>query len=365
MNTRSLAPPMRDLDGHSPRLRTRLEREFTLLHPLEALGPGERWLATRDEGRQPAVLRIVPRETISQERAAALERDLAKAVQLTPHPHVSPLLATDSSGGKVVFAAAHVEGDDLLSLVKQTGPLPAEAAVDCLRQALFGLDHAHRQGIAHGDLKPSDLLLDFDGVLKICNWGCAALSGPCEGASATAADLRGLAAAFAWLLTGQETARAAPIGAAANGAPARVEPQRLAVPSLSEHLVQVHARLAAAGTASGYETAEQALAALDRPETSPDVAPQEAGLAGCRPPESNAMDAGEPQPVPRPISASDQPTGASIASAQELSAEAGEAPVAMQSAPAAIPRSWSLLWCGSLALGVLAALAVVGYLLWR
>jgi hypothetical protein len=48
-----------------------------------------------------------------------------------------------------------------------------------------------------------------------------------------------------------------------------------------------------------------------------------------------------------------------------LSAEAGEAPVAMQSAPAAIPRSWSLLWCGSLALGVLAALAVVGYLLWR
>jgi serine/threonine protein kinase len=360
---------MRDLDGSSPWLRTRIEREFELVRRLDPRGPGECWLATRDDGHQQAILRVIPRETISHDQAAALESDLARATQLPPHPHLAPVLAADTSGARLVFAAACVEGDDLASLVEQTGPLPPDAAVECLRQGLLGLLHAHRQGVAHGDLKLSDLLLDFDGILKICNWGCAALNGRCDFAAAAIKDLRALAAALTWLLTGQEMARTSPSGQCPNGAHARAELSCHALTACSEKLITVHARLAAAGTDSGFASAEEALAALEDADAAGDTAAEENADGDPRS-GPNELSPAASAPTALSVSANDV-TPAAATSAENLLAAALDS--SMEDRPAAAteqssvspPRNRSLLWCGSLALSLLMLLALVGYLLWR
>src|SRR5262249_18370628 len=53
----------------------------------------------------------------------------------------------------------YVEGIDLEHLVRRSGPLSAVQACDCVRQAAYGLAHAHERGLVHRDIKPSNLML--------------------------------------------------------------------------------------------------------------------------------------------------------------------------------------------------------------
>ena len=51
--------------------------------------------------------------------------------------------------------------------------MPVEQALDCLLQAAQGLEYAHAQGVVHRDVKPSNLILDRDGTVKILDLGIA------------------------------------------------------------------------------------------------------------------------------------------------------------------------------------------------
>jgi len=71
-----------------------------------------------------------------------------------------------------------VEGKDLQRTVEEQGPLDFETAVDYVRQAAEGLTHAHGRQMIHCDIKPSNLLVNPQGVVKILDMGMARLSGP-------------------------------------------------------------------------------------------------------------------------------------------------------------------------------------------
>ena len=71
-----------------------------------------------------------------------------------------------------------VEGSDLSSLVKKSGPVSVDHAVACMVQAARGLEHAHAKGITHRDIKPSNLLLDKDGTIRILDMGLARIDNP-------------------------------------------------------------------------------------------------------------------------------------------------------------------------------------------
>src|SRR5271165_4547699 len=70
----------------------------------------------------------------------------------------------------------YVVGRDLAAIVKEKGPLPLRQAIDYVQQAARGLDFAHKHGVVHRDVKPSNLLLDQEGVVKILDMGLARLN---------------------------------------------------------------------------------------------------------------------------------------------------------------------------------------------
>jgi eukaryotic-like serine/threonine-protein kinase len=86
---------------------------------------------------------------------------------------------------RLFIAMEYVEGFDmsgLLSRCSRAGvPLPFDLAFHVIREALRGLDYAHRRtddegvplGIVHRDVSPSNLLLSFDGEVKLCDFGIA------------------------------------------------------------------------------------------------------------------------------------------------------------------------------------------------
>jgi len=101
------------------------------------------------------------------------------------HPNIVAVFEAGREGSHVFVATEYVEGFDLDSLLRrcarQKVPLPLELAIYVVMSALRGLDYAHRRpdrtgrllGIVHRDVSPSNLLVSFEGEVKVCDFGIA------------------------------------------------------------------------------------------------------------------------------------------------------------------------------------------------
>jgi serine/threonine-protein kinase len=70
----------------------------------------------------------------------------------------------------------YVEGRDLQTIVQEEGPLDFARAANYTRQAAEGLEHAHQAGLIHRDVKPANLLIDQNNVVKVLDLGLARFS---------------------------------------------------------------------------------------------------------------------------------------------------------------------------------------------
>ena len=66
-----------------------------------------------------------------------------------------------------------VDGESLAAVLRRTGKMPPQQALDVVGQAALGLDAAHQAGVVHRDVKPGNLLVRPDGVVKITDFGIA------------------------------------------------------------------------------------------------------------------------------------------------------------------------------------------------
>jgi alkyl hydroperoxide reductase subunit AhpC len=94
----------------------------------------------------------------------------ARAAAALNHPNVCTVFAVDDSEGVPVIAMEYVDGQPL-NVLLQAGALDSALAADLGRQIALGMAVAHSLGIVHGDLKPANLLVSRDGVVKITDFG--------------------------------------------------------------------------------------------------------------------------------------------------------------------------------------------------
>ncbi len=87
------------------------------------------------------------------------EREPRTAAQLG-HPNVIPILRTEERDGICMLAMPYIEGRDLATLIRSSGPLELAQAVDIIGQVAAALDAARERGLVHRDVKPSNILLD-------------------------------------------------------------------------------------------------------------------------------------------------------------------------------------------------------------
>ncbi len=97
----------------------------------------------------------------------------ARSAAYLNHPNIVAVYDWGASDGVYFMVMEYVRGRNVRELLSAIGRLePAQATV-ILLQVLSALEHAHRQGIVHRDVKPENMLVTTDGMVKVADFGLA------------------------------------------------------------------------------------------------------------------------------------------------------------------------------------------------
>jgi serine/threonine-protein kinase len=121
-------------------------------------------------------LKVLRPELVADDPRA--REELKQELRLTrrvSHRNVVRTYDFGSSRGVPFLTMEYVNGASLAAVLAQRGALPTDVVLALARQLTRALEAAHDQGVMHGDVKPANLLVSIDGLLKVTDFGVAAL----------------------------------------------------------------------------------------------------------------------------------------------------------------------------------------------
>jgi serine/threonine-protein kinase len=123
-------------------------------------------------GRDVAVKILADRYTADPSFVERFRREASAAAQLN-HPNIVQVFDRGETDGTYFIVMEYLTGPDLKSLIRTRGALPPLEAIDNTQQILSALAAAHRRDVIHRDIKPQNVMLASDGLLKVTDFGIA------------------------------------------------------------------------------------------------------------------------------------------------------------------------------------------------
>ncbi|UJR80159.1 serine/threonine-protein kinase [Sandaracinus amylolyticus] len=143
--------------------------DYRLLRPLGRGGMAEVWLGRHSLTGGSAAVKVL-RDGAGATARASLARE-RRALARLHHPSIVALF----DGGPDHLVTSFVDGTDLARRMR--APVSAAEALGIARAIALALDHAHRRGVVHRDVKPSNVLIDVRGDAFLGDFGVASIDG--------------------------------------------------------------------------------------------------------------------------------------------------------------------------------------------
>ncbi len=149
---------------------SRLAERYVVLRRLGSGGMATVFLAEDERlGRRVAIKRL---HTDAPEASLKRFRREARLGAALNHPNFVAVYDTLATEDGALILMEYVEGSTLAELAA-AGPMRPQRALPILRALAAALDHAHAEGVVHRDVKPANVLVRDDGVVKLADLGIA------------------------------------------------------------------------------------------------------------------------------------------------------------------------------------------------
>lgn len=138
-------------------------------------GMGEVYLAQDTKLDRSVALKILPQKySDDKDRMRRFVRE-ARSVSALNHPNILTIYEIGETNGTHFIATEYVEGETLQTRLKRES-LSLKSTLEIALQVASALDAAHRAGIVHRDIKPDNVMVRQDGIVKVLDFGIAKLT---------------------------------------------------------------------------------------------------------------------------------------------------------------------------------------------
>jgi serine/threonine-protein kinase len=122
---------------------------------------------------RPVAIKILKPEYSSDEDFVRRFKQEAQAAASLSHPNVVSIYDIGKEDELYYIVMEYVDGKNLKDLIKEKAPMEVDEALRVVKQILEGLEHAHQHGIVHRDVKPHNILITRNNVVKVTDFGIA------------------------------------------------------------------------------------------------------------------------------------------------------------------------------------------------
>ncbi|MBM81794.1 MAG: hypothetical protein CMJ78_14550 [Planctomycetaceae bacterium] len=147
--------------------------KYDVVKKLGQGGMGAVLLAKDTQLNRTVALKVLPREKAENPTLVKRFKSEAKAAAQLKHENIVAVYEAGEASGLLFIALEYIEGRDISELMRKQGPIPPKRSIDIIKQTAAALEHAHGQGIVHCDIKPSNLMIQRDGKVKLTDMGLA------------------------------------------------------------------------------------------------------------------------------------------------------------------------------------------------
>lgn len=157
----------------------RLQQGFVLGHRyvlgdrLGAGGMGQVWSANDSVLSRDVAVKVMHPFVDDPQNFLQRFRDEATLVASLSHVNIATLFDYGEDDGLAYLVMERVPGTDLTTVVQREGRMPAQRVSSIISQAALALWVAHEAGIVHRDVKPANIMLTPDGMVKLTDFGIA------------------------------------------------------------------------------------------------------------------------------------------------------------------------------------------------
>ncbi|MGV9408819.1 serine/threonine-protein kinase [Nocardia sp. NPDC003693] len=146
---------------------------YRLERKLGEGGMGQVWLAHDTKTDRTVALKVLPAELATDDMyRQRFEREARTAARLSG-PHLVTIHTFGEIDGRLFIDMEYIDGTDVATLLRDTGPMSPEAAVDTVTQLAAALDVLHRGGLVHRDVKPGNSVVHTSGFVYLIDFGTA------------------------------------------------------------------------------------------------------------------------------------------------------------------------------------------------
>jgi serine/threonine protein kinase len=166
--TRTLEVPVEEL-----RTGTTFADRYQIIEELGKGGMGSVYKVLDKEINTKVALKLIKPEIAADQKTIERFRNELKVAREVTHKNVCRMHDLSKTDNSYFITMEYVEGQDLKSLIRQTGRLAVPTAISLTKQICEGLSEAHKKGVIHRDLKPSNIMVDKAGNAHIMDFGIA------------------------------------------------------------------------------------------------------------------------------------------------------------------------------------------------